>query len=72
MPEGFDSKLRAGITGSNSGRTEGDQILSGEIWKVDNENRFGRNELRGSLEEMFEIFKKNDCVIHAVDVAGSE
>ena len=68
--EGFDSKLLSGITGSAAGRTEGDQIVFGEMWRVDSENRYGRNDIRIALDEMFQIFKRTDCVLHAVDVAG--
>lgn len=68
--EGFDSKLLSGITGTDSGRTEGDQIVFGEHWRVDTENRYGRNDIRMALDEMFQIFKRTDCVLHAVDVAG--
>ena len=68
--EGFDSKLLTGITGETSGRTEGDQIVSGEHWKVDTENRYGRSELRMALDEMFRIFKRTDSVIYTVDISG--
>ena len=68
--EGFDSKLLSGITGADSGRTEGDQIVFGEHWRVDTENRYGRNDIRTALDEMFQIFRRTDCVLHAVDVAG--
>jgi VWFA-related protein len=68
--EGFDSKLLSGITGEVSGRVEGDQIVSGQTWKVSSENRYGRSELRMALDEMFQIFKRTDNVIYPLDVSG--
>ncbi len=68
--EGPDVKLVSGITGPMSGRVEGDKIISGEHWNVDPENRYGRSDLRMALDEMFRIFKRSDCVIYPVDVAG--
>jgi VWFA-related protein len=68
--EGFDSKLLSGVTGEMSGRTEADQVISGEHWKIDNESRFGRSELRMVLDEMFQVFKKSDCALYSVDISG--
>ncbi|KAA0251703.1 MAG: VWA domain-containing protein [Acidobacteria bacterium] len=68
--EGFDSKLLSGVTGPESGRAEGDLIVSGELWKVEPEDRYGRNEVKLHLEEMFQLFRRADASIQAVDVAG--
>ncbi len=68
--EGFDSKLLEGVTGEISGRAEGDNIVFGQHWKVDSEDRFGRSDLRKSLDDMFQVFKRTDCVIYTVDVSG--
>ncbi len=68
--EGPDAKLVSGMTGPMSGRTEGDNIVSGAHWNVDPEDKFGRTDLRMALDEMFQIFKRSDCVIYPVDIAG--
>jgi VWFA-related protein len=68
--EGFDSKLLSGVTGEMSGRTEGDQIVHGEHWKVSTEDRYGRSDLRTALDDMFQIFKRTDSVIYPLDVSG--
>jgi VWFA-related protein len=68
--EGFDSKLLSGVTGELSGRTEGDQIIHGESYRVATEDRWGRSDLRMALDEMFQIFKRTDCVIYPLDVSG--
>jgi VWFA-related protein len=68
--EGFDSKLLSGMTGADSGRIEGDQIVSGQFWRVSSEDRYGRGELRMALDQMFQVFKRTDSVIYPLDVAG--
>ncbi|MFI5180462.1 MAG: VWA domain-containing protein [Thermoanaerobaculia bacterium] len=68
--EGFDQKLLSGVTGEMSGRTIGDQIVSGAHQYVDTTDLYGRSELRSALEEMYQVFKRNDCVIYTVDIAG--
>ncbi|HUM03077.1 MAG TPA: VWA domain-containing protein [Thermoanaerobaculia bacterium] len=68
--EGFDSKLLSGLTGPNAGQVEGDRIVSGELWRVESEDRYGRSEVRQAMDKMYEIFRKTDTVIHAVDVSG--
>ncbi len=68
--EGFDTKLLSGVTGSESGREMGDLLAFGELWRVESEDRYGRNEVRTNLEQMFDVFRKTDCVLHAVDVSG--
>lgn len=68
--EGFDSKLLSGHTGPESGRGEGDRIVSGELWRVESEDRYGRSEVKMHLEEMFQLFRRSDAVIQAVDVSG--
>ncbi len=68
--EGFDQKLLSGVTGEMSGRTVGDQIVYGAHQYVDTTDQFGRSELRSALEEMYQVFKRSDCAIYTVDIAG--
>lgn len=68
--EGPDVKLVSGLTGEMSGRTEGDNVVFGEHWKVDQEDKFGRSDLRMALDDMFQVFKRTDCIIYPVDIAG--
>lgn len=68
--EGPDAKLLSGVTGEISGRTEGDNVVFGEHWKVDQEDKFGRSDLRMALDGMFQVFKRTDCVIYSVDISG--
>jgi VWFA-related protein len=66
--EGFDSKLVVGD--SSAANAEMDKIASGEVWKINNEDRFGYSALQQRMEGVFKLFNRSDCVIHSVDVAG--
>jgi VWFA-related protein len=66
--EGFDSKLVVGD--SSNANAQMDQIASGELWKINNEDRFGYSALQKRVNDVFEMFRRSDCVIHSVDVAG--
>ncbi len=67
LSEGFDSRL---LVGTRETEQERDWLLSGETWKVDSEKRFGNSPLQSQLGAMTELFRRSDCVIHAVDIAG--
>lgn len=72
LSEGFDAKLILGRENMNSADAQADTAasVSGEIWKVDNDARFGNNAASNQLKQMFDYFKRSDVVLHAVDVQG--
>jgi len=69
--EGFDSRLLLGRQTTDQ-EAEDDNLSSmfGEIWKVDNDQRYGNTSLQGSLVRMLEELRRADCVIQAVDIGG--
>ena len=67
LSEGFESKL---LVGTKETDQERDWLTSGELWKVDQEKRFGSSTLREDLRLMGEFFRRSDCVLHAVDIGG--
>lgn len=67
LSEGFESRL---IVGTQDTEQERDWLISGEQWKVDQEKRFGNTHLRQQVNFMTDLFRRSDCVIHAVDIAG--
>jgi VWFA-related protein len=67
LSEGFESRL---LVGTRDTDQERDWILSGEQWKVDAEKRFGNSHLQQQVSFMTDLFRRSDCVIHAVDIAG--
>jgi len=72
LSEGFDAKLVLGRENisSEEARAESAASVSGEIWKIDSDARFGNTAASTLLKAMFEYFKRSDVVIHAVDVQG--
>jgi VWFA-related protein len=67
LSEGFESRL---LVGTQDTDQERDWLLSGEQWKVDQEKRFGNAHLQQQVGLMTDLFRRSDCVIHAVDIAG--
>jgi len=67
LSEGFASRL---LVGTRYTEQEQNWLLYGETWKVDSDKRFGSSPLRADLDEMTALFRRSDCVIHAVDIGG--
>jgi VWFA-related protein len=67
LSEGFESRLLVGIRETDQER---EWLLSGEQWKVDQERRFGNTHLQSQVGLMTNLFRRSDCVVHAVDIAG--
>lgn len=67
LSEGFESRL---LVGTKDTDQEREWIISGEQWKVDEEKRFGNSHLQQQVSMMTDLFRRSDCVIHAVDIAG--
>jgi VWFA-related protein len=67
LSEGFEGRL---LVGTKNTDQEREWLLSGEAWKVDVEKTFGNSNLQNQVREMAELFRRSDCVIHAVDIAG--
>ena len=67
LSEGFEGRL---LVGTKNTEQEREWLLSGEAWKVDVEKTFGNSSLQNQVSAMTELFRRSDCVIHAVDIAG--
>jgi VWFA-related protein len=67
LSEGFESRL---LVGAKENNQEHDWKLSGEEWKVDPEKTYGNANLQEQLKAMAGLFRRSDCVIHAVDIGG--
>ncbi|HEY4229740.1 MAG TPA: VWA domain-containing protein, partial [Thermoanaerobaculia bacterium] len=83
--EGFESRLLNGTSlaqvhdGSNTNLSSldpttaagaGDAAVSGEIWKIDNDARFGSTASRDLLSSALAQFSRSDSVIDPVDIGG--
>ena len=69
--EGFDSRLLLGRdTTDKDAEDDNLSAMFGEIWKVDNDQRYGNTALQGEVKRMLDEFRRADCVIQAVDIGG--
>jgi VWFA-related protein len=73
LSEGFDPSVIQGRE-SQGISTEVSEtntaVENGEIWKVDNDTRFGNTASSNLLTRMADMFKRSDVILHAVDIAG--
>jgi VWFA-related protein len=72
LSEGFDARIVQGREDLNSetAKQENEAAFSGEIWKVDNEQRFGSSSSSRDVQEMAQLFRRSDVVLHAIDIKG--
>ncbi len=72
LSEGFNASLMTGRQdlGSKQTREENDAVLSGEIWTVDSEQRFGSSSGASEIQQMADFFKRSDVRLHAIDIKG--
>ncbi len=71
--EGFDGRLLLGRQpDSQDPESESDtlNILLGNIFLVDNDDRFGNTQLQSDVNLMIERFKRSDAVLQIVDTSG--
>lgn len=83
--EGFESRLLTGssLAGARGGADPsvsaqdpgtamgaGEASISGEIWKIDNDARFGSTSSRDRLSAALAEFSRSDAVLDAVDIGG--
>ena len=71
--EGFDGSLLLGRDAArNAEAVARDQRMreSGAIWFVDQDETFGNSGLQNDIAKMLEEFRRADCLIQAVDIAG--
>jgi VWFA-related protein len=72
LSEGYDSRLLQGTTDQARVEEMAAASQSGEMWNVDNEERYGSTKTANDVERMLEEFRRADCVIQAVDIGGLE
>jgi len=67
LSEGFQSRL---LSGAKETDQEHDWKISSDGWKVDPEKTYGNTHLQEQLKSMASLFRRSDCVMHAVDISG--
>jgi VWFA-related protein len=72
LSEGFDPRLVQGRSTADVKELteENAAIVSGEVWKVDSDRRFGNAGAQMSIKLMADEFRRADVVLHAVDIKG--
>lgn len=72
LSEGFEARFIHGRESLSSADAQADTAasVSGEVWKVDNDQRFGTVSSKNELDQMAQLFKRSDVVLHAVDIKG--
>jgi VWFA-related protein len=72
LSEGFDPRLIQGRDAGVSSQqvVENAAAESGEIWNVDNDNRFGSATSMSLVDRLAEAAKRSDVILDAVDIRG--
>ncbi|MCU1246479.1 MAG: VWFA-related protein [Acidobacteria bacterium] len=71
LSEGFDPAVVQGRGQvSQESLEENEAVERGEVWKVDNDARYGNSTSLTLLRRMAETFKRSDVILHAVDIQG--
>ncbi|MEO8190877.1 MAG: VWA domain-containing protein [Acidobacteriota bacterium] len=72
--EGFDGRLLLGTLARPKSaadtRADNDAMFSGQFWTFDVDRRFADGPLHRDLSDTIGIFRRSDCVVYAIDIAG--
>lgn len=72
LSEGFDARLVQGREDLTSKKTteENENALLGQVWKVDSDERYGSAGASRDINEMTQLFRRSDVILHAIDIKG--
>lgn len=70
LSEGFDSALALGTVDEAETLDMNTNSIRGDVWNIDNDQRYGNTKASSDLERMLEALRRADCVIQAVDIGG--
>ncbi|MFL6291289.1 MAG: VWA domain-containing protein [Thermoanaerobaculia bacterium] len=70
LSEGYDSSLLLGNTTEALDKDMQEARNTGEVWKIDTQQRFGSADAMNDVEAMLEELRRADCTVQAVDIAG--
>jgi VWFA-related protein len=72
LSEGFDAKYLVGRDAreSEAANSENAAVTSGQYWKVDTDERYGKASSLSLLDRMSQAFRASDVVLHAIDIQG--
>ena len=72
LSEGFDPRLITGRQDISAQKVQEENaaIASGEIWKVDSDERYGSASGVREINDMASLFRRSDVRLHAIDIKG--
>ncbi len=70
LSEGFDSALAIGTVDEAEIQQMDNFSVSGDVWNIDQDQRYGNTKTSSDLEKMLEALRRADCVVQAVDIGG--
>jgi VWFA-related protein len=72
LSDGFDARYLQGrdIRETEAATRDSENVASGEIWKVDNDARYGNTASMSMLDRMAQAFRASDVVLNAIDIQG--
>ncbi len=71
--QGFDMRLLQGNSqDTQTSQEQSEAAARGLVWTVDSQERFGNTGLQSGLNDVLDLFKRSDCVVHTVDLSGLE
>jgi VWFA-related protein len=72
LSEGFDPSVVTGrdARDSDAAKTENENITRGQVYLVDNDQRYGNTTSQSFVTKMAQFFRGSDVVLHAIDIQG--
>ncbi|HET9229438.1 MAG TPA: VWA domain-containing protein [Thermoanaerobaculia bacterium] len=70
LSEGYDSSVISGTASDEDQAAMSEAAMSGNIWEVESDKRFGSTSAGNDVEQMLTAFRQSDCIIQAVDIGG--
>lgn len=72
--EGFDGRLLFGNVARsksvNDTQADNDAMYAGQFWTFDVDRRYADGPLHRNLSDTVSLFRRSDCVVYAIDIAG--
>ena len=70
--EGFDARLLLGdmVRPSEKNFTDSDAMYHGQLWALDVDKRFTNTPLQRFMSETLSFFRRSDCTVYPIDIAG--
>jgi len=70
LSPGFESSILTGTSDEDAVWNLGSHSVRGDVWNIDNDERYGNTKVGTDLEKMLEALRRADCVVEAVDIGG--